>query len=103
MMCCPIINASGPTGGGIPPVPPTASFIWEPQPVYQGSPFSLIDTSAGTDPKTYSWTVNGNFISSKKDPLYYPGNFGTIVVGLTVTNVAGSDSTSNTIKILPAA
>lgn len=103
MMCVPIINASGTQGGGIPGTAPTASFIWEPHPAMQGTILSLIDTSSGTRPLTFSWTVNGTFISSLENPNYYPSVPGPIVVGLSVVNAYGSDSTSNTIQIEPAA
>jgi len=57
----------------------------------------LIPTVSGTGPLSYSWTVNGNQISTAQSPTYVPG--GGFLAGLTVTNAYGQYSTSQFINV----
>jgi PKD repeat protein len=91
-------NPSGGGGGSA----PTASFIWLPHLPQQGQPFSFIDTSSGSDPKTWIWSIGGNEFSNVQNPTYYSGSFGTISVTLQVTNQYGTNSVTNPVTIEPA-
>jgi PKD repeat protein len=101
MIAAVIMMVGNPTGGGGGSAP-TASFTWVPQPAKQGTLISFINTSSGSDPKTFSWTIAGNQFSTQENPTYYPSNFGTLVVGLTATNQYGSNTTSNNVGVMPA-
>ena len=83
-------NPTGQSGGGSGQGAPTANFSWTPKLVYKGAQVTFHNTSTGSTPMSWSWSVNGSQVAVSQDFTYYPSaNF---LCELTATNSQGSNS-----------
>jgi PKD repeat protein len=78
-----------------PTTAPTASFTAVPTSGYAPLDVQFSDTSTGT-PASWSWTFGDGMGSTLQDPLHTYRAAGTYTVSLTVTNAAGSDTSTRT-------
>ncbi|MGI9603452.1 MAG: PKD domain-containing protein [Acidimicrobiales bacterium] len=87
------------------PQPPTAAFTASPSQIDVGGSISFADQSTG-ESLVWSWAFGDGSTSSEQNPSHVYTLAGTYPVTLTVTNEAGSDTTSRTVlvnAIAPAA
>jgi PKD repeat protein len=77
--------------------PPTASFT-SPNSVCEGSTVTLTDFSTNS-PSTWAWNFGDGTSSSQQNPTHTYSTAGTYSVTLTVSNDAGSNSTTQIIVV----
>ncbi|MCH9649115.1 MAG: hypothetical protein K0U98_12825 [Deltaproteobacteria bacterium] len=90
------------TGGS----PPVASFSWAPLEIYPGTSIQFTDGSTGS-PDGWDWDFLPDGVpsnSSQQNPngVSFPSP-GTKTINLEASNSAGSDMTSRSLQVLPAA
>ena len=87
------------------PVPPTAAFSSNVQSGTAPLTIQFTDKSSGTSPLSYAWdfTNDGDTDSTIKSPSFTYATPGTYSVKLTVTNIAGTNSTTKINYITVAA
>ena len=87
------------------PVPPVATFNSDIQTGTAPLVVRFTDKSTGTAPLTYAWDFNDDTTidSSVKSPSFTYTTPGTYSVKLTVTNIAGTNSTTRTDYIIVSA
>ena len=77
--------------------PPTASFT-TPNTICQGSTVSFTDFSTDS-PTTWSWTFGDGTSSNQQNPAHTYATAGSYTVSLTVSNAAGTNSTTQNIVV----
>jgi len=78
---------------------PTASFIFEPAPLFAGVPVRFSDAST-FNPTSWLWSFgDGSAGSTEQNPSHLFLSAGLHTVTLTVANSAGSDSTSSQLTV----
>lgn len=77
--------------------PPTASFT-TPNSICQGASISFTDFSTNS-PTTWAWNFGDNSTSNQQNPTHTYATSGSYVVSLTVTNNAGSNTTTQNIVV----
>ena len=71
------------------PIPPTASFSWNPYGPSAGQTVTFTDTSVGA-PTAWSWAFGDGMTSMLKNPTHVYSKAGTYNVTLKVSNAAGT-------------
>jgi PKD repeat protein len=77
--------------------PPTASFT-TPNTICQGSTVSFTDFSTDS-PTTWAWTFGDGTSSNQQNPAHTYATAGSYTVSLTVSNAAGTNSTTQNIVV----
>jgi PKD repeat protein len=80
--------------------PPSASFLFSANSSTRQAHFT--DTSAG-NPTVWKWDFGDTTSSAEQNPIHTYAAAGTYTVTLTVTNAAGSSSTSHNVTLAPLA
>jgi PKD repeat protein len=89
-------------GGGGGPSPPNASFTATPSSGVAPLAVQFTDTSSGTvDSREWDFQNDGTVDSTAANPMFTYTSPGTYTAKLTVSNTAGSDSTTRTITVNP--
>lgn len=81
---------------------PQANFSWSPQSPVTGQSAAFTDTSTGV-PTAWAWSFGDGMSSSVQNPTHTFSAAGTYSVTLTVSNSAGSSSTTKQVTVQPAA
>ncbi len=82
--------------------PPTAAFTADPTEGCAPLEVQFSDESTGDPPiHAWLWEFGDGFTSTLQHPTHTYGVSGTYVVWLTVDNISGTDSVSDTITVLP--
>ena len=87
----PIKTAMFSSGGGAPPVAPTANFVGSPTTLVEGSSVQFTDLSTGS-PTAWDWTFGDGGTSTAQNPVHPYAATGTYTVTLTASNAIGSSA-----------
>jgi PKD repeat protein len=79
-----------------------ASFSYAPASPVAGQAVQFTDTSTGS-PTSWQWSFGDGTTNNAKDPSHTYATVSSYTVTLAVSNSTGSDSTSRSINVLPAA